>query len=346
MAKGIAIILMVLVHTCFSDYGGKLINMFHMPLFFLMSGYCFKDTYLDSFKNYAWKRIKGSYWPFVKWGLLFLALHNVFFTLNIYNAEYGYQGNVSNLYTSHDFLQRTIYIVVGMQGNEQLLGGYWFLHSYFIASFITFGIVWLCRKKWQLAVGGGILLIVSVLMTKFNLRVPFYVYDKDVLGASFMVMGYCYKQAGLKWENHIIPVMIIGVCLLVLGTAYWQCSMVGLVWTKTIPYTITAIAGTLMIFSLCKRLANLSFFQKSLSYIGDRTLSILTWHFLSFKIVSLVIIGIYGITITRLAEFPVIQEYSIKGWWILYITIGVTIPLLLEGLSSSFLIHLSKKQRT
>ena len=46
IAKGIAIILMVLAHTRFSEYGNYWINMFHMPLFFFFAGYCFKDKYL------------------------------------------------------------------------------------------------------------------------------------------------------------------------------------------------------------------------------------------------------------------------------------------------------------
>ena len=39
IAKGIAIILMVLAHTRFSEYGNYWINMFHMPLFFFFAGY-------------------------------------------------------------------------------------------------------------------------------------------------------------------------------------------------------------------------------------------------------------------------------------------------------------------
>lgn len=38
IAKAIAIMLMVLAHTQFSDYGNKVINMFHMPLFFSFRG--------------------------------------------------------------------------------------------------------------------------------------------------------------------------------------------------------------------------------------------------------------------------------------------------------------------
>ena len=45
IAKAFAIMLMVLAHTWFMDIGNKWINTFHMPLFFFMAGYCFKDIY-------------------------------------------------------------------------------------------------------------------------------------------------------------------------------------------------------------------------------------------------------------------------------------------------------------
>ena len=155
MTKGVAIILMVLVHARFSHYGDTFINMFHMPLFFFMSGYCFKESYLDSFRIFLWRRIKGAYWPFVKWGLLFLLLHNVFFYLNVYNGEYGFRGHVSHLYTIENYLDHAKNIVVSMSGSEQLLGGYWFLHSYFVAAIFSFVIIWLCKNKvWSILVGG------------------------------------------------------------------------------------------------------------------------------------------------------------------------------------------------
>lgn len=94
IAKGIGIILMVLGHSI-GEYGDYLtpvrsfIYMFHMPLFFALSGYCFKEKYLTDFKTFAWHKVKGLYFPFVKYGLLFLLLHNVFYHLNIYNGQYG-----------------------------------------------------------------------------------------------------------------------------------------------------------------------------------------------------------------------------------------------------------------
>ena len=56
-AKGIGIMLMVLGHTFFSAYGYAFIYMFHMPLFFFVSGYCFKRSYLNNWHLFMWKKI-------------------------------------------------------------------------------------------------------------------------------------------------------------------------------------------------------------------------------------------------------------------------------------------------
>ena len=66
IAKAIAILLMVLAHTYFTQYGNQWINMFHMPLFFFFAGYCFKDKYINLPKDFLNKRIYGLYKPFCK----------------------------------------------------------------------------------------------------------------------------------------------------------------------------------------------------------------------------------------------------------------------------------------
>lgn len=47
IAKASTIILMVLAHAGCPRFLGAYIAMFHMPLFFIMSGYCFKTAYLN-----------------------------------------------------------------------------------------------------------------------------------------------------------------------------------------------------------------------------------------------------------------------------------------------------------
>ena len=64
-------------------------------------------------------------------------------------------------------------------------------------------------------------------------------------------------------------------------------------------------------------------------------MAILTWHFLSFKIVSLLVIAVYGIDGERLAEFPVIHEYTNRGWFVLYLIVGISVPLAIDYLLRS-----------
>lgn len=91
---------------------------------------------------------------------------------------------------------------------------------------------------------------------------------------------------------------------------------------RLLPYLLTAVLGTWAVYSLpwCQlkgRMAGM------LRYIGEHTLTILTWHFLTFKLVSLLIISVYRLPIDRLAEYPVIVEYAAQGWWVAYFLVAM-----------------------
>lgn len=65
--KALGIMLMVLCH---SETGiphlQTFVGMFHMPLFFIASGYCFKEKYLSAPRQYLYNKVRGIYWPYVK----------------------------------------------------------------------------------------------------------------------------------------------------------------------------------------------------------------------------------------------------------------------------------------
>ena len=331
IAKGIAIILMVMAHARCPLWWQQYINMFHMPLFFFFSGYCFKISYLDNVRKYAIKRVKGIYFPYVKWSLLFLLCHNLFFYLNIYNGEYGFRGSVSHLYSLSDYAFHAVSILTRMTEHEQLLGGYWFMHTMFFASFIFFFTVWLCRTRYNinLLFGGGILLLLTTGFLIIGKSIPYLcIGARETLAATFMITGYWYKESKLKYENHSPWIVIsISAAVIAIGTEYWQCSMLTLTWEKLIPYTISALAGVLMVFTFSKICLSNNFLRRGLVVVGEHTLEILTWHFLSFKLVSMIIIGLYDLPITQLAEFPVIESFAYQGWWSLYSFVGIIIPL-------------------
>lgn len=84
LAKGICIILMVAGHTGAPEWLGRTIYLFHMPAFFVVSGYLFNKQNLVTPKSYVKRKFKGLYWPFVFWSLLFLSFHNVFARMHLY----------------------------------------------------------------------------------------------------------------------------------------------------------------------------------------------------------------------------------------------------------------------
>lgn len=211
MAKGIAIILMVFAHAIFSGYLRNCINMFHMSLFFFVSGYCFKESHLSEFKTFAWKRIKGLYLPYIKYSLIFLVCHNIFFNINIYNDVYGFAGHVSRIYSIDDFFIRAVHIVTRMFDHEQLLGGYWFLRTLLCASFLGYFCIRFSKNKFFLISG---FFILSLLASYFNFHVPIVGIGVKELVATltFYVAFLMKKKDLLKNINFwIIPISIFAV---------------------------------------------------------------------------------------------------------------------------------------
>lgn len=331
IAKGIAILLMVLVHGGFYDIGSRCIGIFHMPLFFFFAGYCFKEKYLLAPFQFVKKRVTGLYLPCIKWGLLFLLLHNVFFHLNLYNGEYGFNGTVSELYSIKDFVVHAAKLIVSMNGFEQLLGGYWFLHSLFVASLTAYVIIRVCGKS-RLWIGGVGLLLGATLFDFMGWHIPIYGGQKEFLGTIFFLIGYAYhlherpSSRMHRWQ------FLIGTVLVILGAMFWRSSMLTVTGPKMIPYIASAVGGTLATFAVSHWIDARADgrIRRALVYIGDNTFTILTWHFLSFKLVSLLIIFIYGLPVAQLAYFPVIGTYAHRGWWLAYFVAGIAIPMFLS----------------
>ena len=327
IAKAIAIMLMVLDHTFFSELGDNIISMFHMPLFFFFAGYCFKESNLNDFKSFAKKRFNGLYVPYVKWSIIFLLLHNLFFNWNLYNSIYGYKGEPSFKYEWLDFATHALNIMVRMVGHEQLLGGFWFLRSLLIASLGGFLVIKFCQNKLQRCFWVVCFtFILAVIASYFNKHIPFIgIESKELIATLIFYAGYLYKRNEFSVSLFFC---ISAAAIIVIGSFCWEMSFLGVMYWKIPLWTISSIMATIAIFKLCKILEKKTFVSKSiLIYIGNNTLPILALHFTCFKIVSLIIIYLYALPIDRLAEFPVIMEYSTKGWWIAYLIIGVFSPL-------------------
>lgn len=143
--------------------------------------------------------------------------------------------------------------------------------------------------------------------------------SRNFVAASFIFMGSYLRNSRFAFYNSVCFVIIV-------LSLFWHTAIPTITYIEIIPYFIVATIGSWSIFSLCQKISIDNFIGRFLTKIGDITLNILTWHMLSFKVVSYMLILNYGLDISRLAEFPVIIEYAQKGWWVLYLFVGVIIP--------------------
>jgi fucose 4-O-acetylase-like acetyltransferase len=144
--KGIGIIMMVVAHSGAPDWLHDTIYTFHMPLFFIASGWFFSERNLDDCRGFAFRKMKAVYWPYLKWCVIFLLLHNVFYSVGILNGFYGSNGVVNHEYDIKEMATLAIDFTFRMTRYEGLLGAYWFVRSLLWGSLLLcFSSALMCR---------------------------------------------------------------------------------------------------------------------------------------------------------------------------------------------------------
>lgn len=321
--------LVVLAHAmCTESLPFKTIYAFHMPLFFIMSGYCFKQKYLSDFKTYFLRRIKGIYLPFVLYSLIFLSFHNVFVNWHLYGTSQG-------VYNWRDFLWIFSRITTRMSHNEQLLCVFWFLKELFWGSLIFYAALRFFKNKKIFVVVA--LLTISFVFRIFSLRIPYFsISFISFYAASFIAAGYWLKDYTLKscnWWCVLICALIVA-----LEVHFWGTSTMNVTTCSMIPYFLSGISGTMIIFSASSFICSLGkakFFL--VEYVGSHTLSIMALHLLSYKLISLLIICLYNLPLDELEAFPVLEDYNRSTWVLVYTFSGLFVPLLCQWFYSKIM---------
>ena len=293
IAKALAIMLMVLQHSGCPLWLNHYVRIFIMPLFFFMSGYCFKTKYLNDGLTFFKKRINGVYIPIIKWSVVFVLMHNLFFQFNIYNEQYG---AITKFYDLSDICQKLIHNAVMMKDFEPLLGGYWFMNSLLWGSLLFYITLKLLRSALS---GGVFLMMLTFVIAFFQLKTPFFdISAREFMAAFFIMSGHGFAiyrvPENFSWWLPVVLGVVVGI-----GSWTMAASMLHFDYLYLIPYLICALCGIWMTFIVSKKLLpSNGYLKRFLIYCGNHTLDILTWHFLSFKIVSLVIIVVYGLGTT------------------------------------------------
>ena len=325
IAKAIGIILMVVGHSGCPSAIGRFIYLFHMPLFFVCSGYFFKEIAdKASLLTFCRKRIKGLYLPYLKWSLLFLLLHNVF-------RHFHITGSV--IYHTQDFIRQLIRLLT-MTDYELLIRPFWFIKELLFASVIVASIS-IIRARLFPKIKTFTLLFFSLttaFLAKFIPLIPL-IGDCSLL---FLSIAYFYSGILIQKYKPSIPfttsMMFISFFVVLIGSVLFT-GTIDMRFTTAknmLPYYLLSLSGIIMVFCISKKLEKLSF-NSTFYYIGNHTMPILALNLLALKIGNLIKIWIYGLPINKLSSYTVIYERN-SYFWVIYTIIGISIPLLVNFL--------------
>lgn len=209
--KGAAILLVVLGHS-----GNPVLHhyifWFHMPIFFIISGYFFKPIKsTNELKPYIWKKAKHFLIPYFFFGII---ISLVLFILNLIN------GTASPLY----FVKQIAMILYGGRVANGTLGVFWFITCLFVTQILFTLLLLKFKSKYKIAMALLIFYVLahleSLLAGKIDLRLPWN-FDVSLMAIVFYAFGYYLKQAQLlcnkKFNQWVIPFSFILTGLLILS---------------------------------------------------------------------------------------------------------------------------------
>lgn len=216
VARGLALVFMVVGHLGIKSRLTQWIYSFHMPLFFFISGMTVQPT--ADFRTYIRKRIKRLYVPYLLFALIY--------------ANSGVKNYLYVLYGSRNALE-----------HARSLTPLWFLPCLFVAGILLQGIL-ICSgslfPRGPESVRGGVRLVIDIplvllcvgtgilLSRRFDdgLRLPFGV-DSALISMPFLYAGYVCSASGCYRPSRGAVSRVVFLMLLCTGVtlALYGCNL-------------------------------------------------------------------------------------------------------------------------
>lgn len=350
--KGFGIGFIVFGHT--GKVGGAIVYLFHLALFFFVTGYFFnEEKYGDRPFSYFGHRLAGAWPKYVMYCIFFAATHN-------YAVIHGLMTEGQVQYDTSQFVNSMISSMV-FERPELYSGPMWFVPLWLLGAGLFAGIVYVGRSfsgmlrkmKLKYARKDAIILI----LTAASMIVGLYAVEKSInvlyhmelafVIEPFFAMGYFMKKYFPDWQEKLPwPFMIViaaGIFYIftrfiaagiwfdlasqyIFGMWYYVGGVLGIIFTilisiltEKIPFKSEALKKLPIMGRASNPIAGL------LALMGRYSFDIMALHIFVFKMTDMVLRKLYyrdpGMDISAYPS-PLSQE-----WWILYLVVAVLAPL-------------------
>lgn len=325
--KALAIILIVIGHT--TSPLNPYLYLFHVPAFFFISGYTAKlDEELSLFFP---KRILGLLIPFIIANIVFVL---IILFLKIFSlGALFYPSSTVGLGSIKFFL-------INLISPTDLGGATWFLFVLFevsmIAKIVTKANDHFKFKPWVILFFLTILLIATNTNYK-NVHILPYEFDLALRGVFYYMMGYFISKRDI-FRSYINPSYAVPLAILVIafyGRFFYQ----PMNWPtrefspNPIHNIFTSLCGIYLLYISSRILEKVRAVSAVLTYIGKRTLAIVIFHFLAFKVLYVILNYLNIVPISQLKE---LVPPAGNTYWFGLTVLSITICLIIDFLFSKF----------
>lgn len=334
IVKAIGIFCMVAGH-CGAPFK-HFIYLFHMAIFFIASGYCYKErnsTDVKSVAHFIKRKVITLWFPYVLWTAIYSLLHNFFISINVYTDNSLLLKYVSGKHIgtvelwSFEDMAKNIVKAMFLHGGTQMGAAFWFLATlmeisvaYCVIDFLlkilfkqnskrTFVAQWIISILFLII--GFLLYRLDYSLAGLNRVFSFYI----LFHGGFTVMKYGWSSKERKNTIHLVILLIAFVTLLF-------CNKIGSIsldlnsYVNPIYFLIVSFMGWQFLYEIAFLIQKIPKLKNLMVCIGQNTLSILILHFLCFKIVSYVGVLVNHQPLCLVAAFPIL--YRKGAWWIDY----------------------------
>ncbi len=328
IVKAFGIIAVVYGHAMgpFSSF----VFLYHLALFFFVSGYFYKDSYTDQPLLLIKKRIRTLYVPFIAYGLFFGILHNFLYRINIYSDQIqSVHNRTVYLATTREHLVHLLKIL-SFAKLEQLLAPLWFLPVLFCVNMLFLVVNYPLQRvrtgyrEYWLAVA-----IAAVFCIGFLYYPEQNIFLRPV-SIAMVVLIMFYFGSLFKKHEHAVPMNGAAAlcCFLILAASapYGPVDTGGHQFVSPAFYIAASVCGIYLNLYAARMFTRDSVVKKFLVYCGRNTITIMALHFLAFRGVNYLQVKLYGLPAYKTAQHPVLDPAH--GWWIAYLAAGVVFPIL------------------
>ena len=316
VAKGLGILMVLYGHS----YGphNRYIYLFHMPLFFLLSGFLYNPR--GSFRDFLIRKVKSLYIPFVGWNILILIGRLIPKLM---------RGNLtSGIILST--LKKIGGVLLTLDKDGDYLGAIWFLGALFTVSVAyKFLDVFIEEGAYKRLFITALCFIAGI--SALYITLP-YKQSRVLILSMFYALGYLVR---LHWEEfRKCFTWAAGAVALILLAWIGMTTRADLgnnEYTSLLLFFFAACLGSFVTVWLARMIDSgksklCVYGKRCLSWWGRNSMDILIWQFVMFRLVAAFQFWMEGEPVRRALKERI--YITSGGWWITYTAVGILASLL------------------